>query len=1074
MQQISFTPILGLIPVLCLSTGITSATAPDALTPVEIQNVTVDDGFWAPKISVWSSVTINDAFDKFEEYGGFRNFDRVAQGQTGEHSGEPWWDGLIYETIRAAGDFLSANPDPVLKQRVDGYIARINAAAATDPDGYVNTAQQLENVGYKWSNPPAPGDNHDDDFPHTIYNAGCPVEAGIHYYQGTGNTDLLKTATRMANYMCGIMGPAPKLNIIPGHALSEESFVKLYQLYRDHPELKTIIGLPIQEQDYMDLAQFWIENRGNTVGRASSGAYNQDDRSVFLQPTLQGHAVRSVLLAAGMAAAGRENSRADYRETVERWWENMVEARMYVTGGLGAIAAHEGFGDDYHLPHDGYAETCASVAGGFFCHNMNLLTGEAKYIDTLERELYNGALSGVSLQGDQYFYTNPMSSGPNHRRWDWAGGGLPLTPCCPPMFLKMTSALPGLIYATKEDTVFVNLFVGSQATIQNEDLDLQLTQTTHYPWDGTMRFDIDPASPATFTLKLRMPGWAENPEVRVNDHLTEGLTIENGYITLSRQWQEGDHVTLTLPMPVQRVKSAPQVKADLGRVALMRGPLVYCLEGIDNRNAAKSILLDEEDTFTFSYKPELLGGVVEVQGRTSMIRNLGDTLRREPFTAKAVPFFANQNRDATQMDVWIADATTAIQPSVSGAPSASYCNPGDTVLALNDGIIPRSSDDETIPRMTWWNHKGTSEWAQLSFERARPISTVSVYWWDESRVNRECRVPSSWAVQYLDGSGNWQPVVGASSYGTAMDRFNEVTFTPVETTGIRIVAQLQSGWSAGILEMVAGTRAPAIPTASHTFALDTINALTDGRSPAASDDESIPRHTFWDHRGTSEWAQLTFGGPRKLSAVEVYWWDESRPGRDCRVPQSWTLEYLSGGTWLPVPNSSAFGVSMDTFNTVHFDEIETTAIRLSIQLQSAWSVGILELRAYEPDFLTPAQTWLVDQGLSPRKDLHSDDDQDGISLLTAYALGLDPENNPSANMPLPVLSESALGLSFQGSRPDVIYAAEASTDLIHWSPVGVTVGEPDNNGIREVNVPNNESKKFLRLLFTEDQADPID
>ncbi|RYD27665.1 MAG: glycoside hydrolase family 127 protein, partial [Verrucomicrobiaceae bacterium] len=209
------------IAALDLSCGFARAAAPDALVPLAIKDVTINDGFWSPKISLWSSVTINDTFDKLDQHGGFTNFDRVAQGLSGNHSGEPWWDGLIYETIRAAGDFLAANPDPVLQQRVDGYIARIKAAAAHDPDGYVNTAQQLENVGFKWKNPPTPGDTHDDDYPHTVYNAGCLVEAAIHYYHGTGDTELLKVATRMANYMCGIMGPPPKQNIIPGHAVSE-------------------------------------------------------------------------------------------------------------------------------------------------------------------------------------------------------------------------------------------------------------------------------------------------------------------------------------------------------------------------------------------------------------------------------------------------------------------------------------------------------------------------------------------------------------------------------------------------------------------------------------------------------------------------------------------------------------------------------------------------------------------------------------------------------------------------------------------------------------------------------------
>lgn len=1056
-----------LLAALALPSGIAGAVAPDSLTPLGIKDVTINDSFWSPKIGLWSSVTINDTFDKFDQHGGFTNFDRVAQGLTGGHTGEPWWDGLIYETIRAAGDFLAANPDPVLKTRVDGYIARIKAAAAQDADGYVNTAQQLENVGFKWQNPPAPGDTYDDDFPHTVYNAGCLVEAAIHYYHGTGDTELLKVATRMANYMCGIMGPPPKQNIIPGHAVSEETFVNLYQLYRDQPQLKAAVGLPVNEQHYLDLAQFWIENRGNTVGRASRGSYNQDDISVFLQPTLQGHAVRSALLASGMAVAGRENNRADYRQTVERWWQNMVDARMYVTGGLGAVAAHEGFGADHELPHDGYAETCAAVAGGFFSHNMNLLTGQAKYVDTLERELYNGALAGVSLQGDTYYYTNPMTSGPNHRRWEWAGAGLPLTPCCPPMFLKLNSALPSMIYATKDSTVYVNLFVGSQASIDTDMLDLELTQTTSYPWNGTMNFTVNPAAHSAFTLKFRIPGWASDPELRVNGQ-TVGSLMENGYATVSRQWQAGDTVALTLPMPVKRVKSDARVVADRGRAALMRGPVVYCFEGLDNSNAARGILLDETDSFVPVYQPDLLGGVMQLKGRTSILRNLGDTLRREPFTARAIPFFVNQNRDATTMDVWVADASSAVNPVVAGTPSASHVNPGDTVMALNDGIVPRLSDDETIPRMTWWNHKGTTEWAQLTYNKPRTISSVGVYWWDERRVNRECRVPQSWSVQYLS-NGQWLPVQGASAYGLAMDQFNRVTFTPVETTAIRIVAQLQVGWSAGILEMFAGARPPAVPTASHTWAFDTVNAFNDGRTPATSDDESIPRQSYWDHKGSAEWAQLTFTAPRRLTSLEIYWWDERRLNRDCRVPASWNVQYLSNGQWLPVQAQGSYGTAMDTFNAVRFSEVETTAIRVALQIQSGWSAGILEMRAYEPALLTPAETWLAQHGLDTGADLLSDTDGDGISLLTVYALGLDPDGHPATGMPSPAISGSNLNMTFWGARTDVRYAAESSTDLIHWTPTGVNLSNPDSTGNRTATIPHTGPSRFMRLLFSEEE-----
>ncbi|MEI7910665.1 MAG: beta-L-arabinofuranosidase domain-containing protein [Verrucomicrobiota bacterium] len=778
--------------------------APERLTAVPIQQVTVRDGFWSPKIQVWKTTTINDVLDKFDHYGGFKNFDRVAAGATGGHHGEPWWDGLIYETLRGAADFLAANPDAQLQRRIAALVDRIAAAADKDPDGYVNTAQTLDGVGVRWSRSPLPGAKFDDNFPHTVYNAGCLIEAGAHLYKATGDAKLLKVATRMANYMTSIMGPPPKQNIIPGHAVGEEALTHLYRLFRDEPGLQDKLGMPVDPQAYLDLARFWIENRGHAEGRASEGAYNQDDVPIFKQATLEGHAVRSALLAAGVAAAAAENGRQDYRDTGARWWNNMVGARMYLTGGLGAVAAHEGFGADYELPNDGYAETCAAVAGGFFSHNMNLLTGDAKYVDTLERELYNGALSGTSLAGNSYFYENPLTSGPSHQRWPWRGDELGSTPCCPPMFLKLMGAMPGYIYATKAAAVYVNLYVGSKANISTSQLHVKLAQTTKYPWDGSVNLAVSPASPGEFALNLRIPGWAKDPHFQINGQPAQDVLIHNHYAVIKRQWNPGDTVLLQLPMPIQRVTADPRVTADAGRVALMRGPIVYCFEGMDNDDSNKGILLSPTDALSATYRENLLGGVVAIEGQATLLRRFGTDVRKAPASLRAIPFFTNSNRGPTTMDVWIAADMSAVQPVADGKASASYCNPTDSVAALNDGIVPQKSDDASIPRMTWWNHKGTDEWAQLTFSKSRRLSGASVYWWDERRINRECRVPRSWHVEYLEHD-NWQPVKGATSYGTAIDAFNRVTFQGVDTTAIRVVVQLQDGWSGGILEMsVAG------------------------------------------------------------------------------------------------------------------------------------------------------------------------------------------------------------------------------------------------------------------------------
>ena len=271
-----------------------------------------------------------------------------------------------------------------------------------------------------------------DVFQHDVYNAGAMIEAAVHYYRATGKTRLLQVATKLANHMADVMGPPPKKNVVPGHSLSEEALVKLYLLFRDKPELKSQMPVPVDEQRFLELAEFWIENRGNHQGRQSYGTYAQDHKPVLQQETIEGHAVRATLLCTGLTATAVVNGREDYFTAARRLWKNMVERRMYVIGGLGAIAGHEGFGPDYVLPNNGYLETCAAIGAGFFHHNMNLAFADARYADELERVLYNGILSGVSLKGDTYFYENPLEAGKDRKRWAWHG-----CPCCPPMFLKI-------------------------------------------------------------------------------------------------------------------------------------------------------------------------------------------------------------------------------------------------------------------------------------------------------------------------------------------------------------------------------------------------------------------------------------------------------------------------------------------------------------------------------------------------------------------------------------------------------------------------------------------------------------
>jgi DUF1680 family protein len=606
------------------------------------------------------------------------------------------------------------------------------------------------------------------------------------------------------------MGPPPKKNVVPGHSLAEEAMVKLYLLFRETPELKPQMSVPVDELRYLKLAEFWIENRGHHEGRKNYGPYGQDHKPVLEQDTIEGHAVRATLLCAGLVAAANVNGREDYLIAARRLWDNMVQRRMYVIGGLGAVAGHEGFGPDYVLPNNGYLETCAAIGAGFFHHNLNLALGDSCYIDELERVLYNAVLPGVSLKGDSYFYENPLEAGPKRVRWAWHG-----CPCCPPMFLKMMGALPGYIYAQDAGSVYVNLFVGSRANLIVNGTKVSLRQTTHYPWDGEVMLMIEPERETEFALNVRLPAWCAEPRLELNGKPLAPFERLRGYARLQRKWQRGDVMGLSFPMPVNRLKANPKIEADIGRVALQRGPLVYCLEAMDNGGHVRNLVIPSDTQLSSQHRADLLGGVTVIQGpalathRAAWPDQLYLPFTKVPGVTKtqfmAIPYFANANRQPSEMQVWIAETAQQAIPlplptfALRATPSASHCWANDSVSALNDQIEPIASDDTKIPRFTWWDHRGTKEWVQYDFDQPRKVSAVEVYWWDERRINAHCRVPQSWRLLYQSG-GAWNPVTSVSDFGTEMDRFNRVAFDAVETKALRLEVQLQPEWSGGILE----------------------------------------------------------------------------------------------------------------------------------------------------------------------------------------------------------------------------------------------------------------------------------
>ncbi|MBB6733822.1 glycoside hydrolase family 127 protein [Cohnella zeiphila] len=545
------------------------------LRNLPVGSVELTDAFWAPKLKVLREVTVHDVLDKFESDGALRNFDFVSEGRGGYHSGEPWFDGLIYETLRGISDVLAVHGDEALDRRADRIIEKIARAQEAVGDGYLNTYTLLDRPNQRW------GDNGGNlRWQHDVYNAGCLVEAGVHHYKATGKTTLLKAAVRFANHLCELMGPPPKRNIVPAHSLPEEALLKLHRLALDEPELQGRLQEPFEAAGYLELARFWIENRGNHDGRPSWEAYAQDHKPLLEQEEAVGHAVRATLLYSGLTALYLSTGEEKYLQTAVKLWDNIAYRKSHINGGVGAVRRDEKFGGDYELPDDGYLETCAAVGMGYFSWNLYLATGESRYVDYLETVLYNILLAGRSMNGRKYFYENPLVSHGQHNRWEWHS-----CPCCPPMIVKLMPEIDSFVYACDDNGVSVNLYVQSDAALNIREHEVRLKQTTSYPWDGTVDIGVDPGGEASFSMRLRIPGWCRKYAVSVNGQ-PASFTVVNGFAEIERVWKRGDTVRLDLDMPAALIEAHPNVASHADKVAIRRGPVLYCLESMDNERYA--------------------------------------------------------------------------------------------------------------------------------------------------------------------------------------------------------------------------------------------------------------------------------------------------------------------------------------------------------------------------------------------------------------------------------------------------------------------------------------------------------
>ena len=514
---------------------------------IDFSHVKINDNFWSPRLSKHVSATLPVCIDQIEnQTGRIRNFENAAKGE-GEHSGIFFDDSDVYKALEGMAYSLINNPDPELEKKADEWIDKF--AAAQQPDGYINTFYTLTGLDKRWTNM----DKHE------MYCAGHMIEAGVAYYQATGKRKLLDVCIRMADHMMSQFGPG-KRHWVPGHEEIELALVKLYQT--------------TQEQKYLDFAYWLLEERGHGHGTMGdegkwNPVYYQDIVPVRQLTDISGHAVRCMYLYCGMADVAALKNDTGYIAAMDRLWDDVVHRNMYITGGIGSSHDNEGFTEDYDLPNlDAYCETCASVGMVLWNQRMNQLTGDSKYIDVLERSLYNGALAGISLGGDRFFYVNPLESKGDHHRQEWYGCA-----CCPSQLSRFLPSIGNYIYASSDDALWVNLYIGNTGQIRIGETDILLTQETDYPWDGSVKLTISTSQPLEKEIRLRIPDWCKTYDLSINGKKIN-VPKEKGYAVI-KDWKSQDVIALDMDMPVEIVAADPHVKENFDKRAIQRGPLVY-------------------------------------------------------------------------------------------------------------------------------------------------------------------------------------------------------------------------------------------------------------------------------------------------------------------------------------------------------------------------------------------------------------------------------------------------------------------------------------------------------------------
>jgi DUF1680 family protein len=625
------------------------------ITAIPFTNVKLNDKFWLPRIKTNHEVTIPASFERCESTGRVKNFEMAAAKSGAFCTVFPFDDTDIYKTIEGASFSMSLFPDPKLDKYVDQLIAKVGAAQ--EPDGYLYTARTINpDSTHKWSGKERW--EKERELSHELYNSGHLYEAAAAHFQATGKRNLLNIALKNADLVCSVFGH-DKRHVAPGHQVIEMGLVKLYR----------ITG----KKEYLETAKYFIEERGHYEGYDPSnkdvwknGSYFQDHVPLVDQTEAVGHSVRAGYLYAAVADIAALTDDKAFLAAIDKIWTNVVDKKLYVQGSVGAIGNGERYGENYELPNGtAYNETCAAIANVYWNQRMFQLHGDAKYIDVLERSLYNGLLSGVGMDGKSFFYTNAMEirDGVAHKDMERARSGWFPCSCCPTNIARLIPSVPGYMYATREDQLYINLYANSTAVVPVNNKDIEIVQENNFPWDGNLVFKVNPKATTNFKLMLRIPGWARG-EVLPSDLYTFSskqsasvsisingkqmkYSVQQGYAVIDRAWKSGDVVAMTLPMDVREITSNKMLSENSGKVALQRGPLVYCAEWPDNGGKVTNIELPVVSTFKTEFKPDLLNGVTII--KTSSTNTT--TSASQPFVA--IPYYAWAHRGEGEMMIWL-------------------------------------------------------------------------------------------------------------------------------------------------------------------------------------------------------------------------------------------------------------------------------------------------------------------------------------------------------------------------------------------------------------------------------------